>query len=232
MLSKDNSHCGEGEKRMGMLSKQSSKLNPFDKFFGTISLIPWLLRITLLCLVSTMCLQLHSAATGISTPPADHPSRHNLDQRSLTVKDVKNQWFFADAVATSIWELAMYAEQLTLNSRPERVETLLGIYPSLIEIESELALMRQNLADHHGITDTLMSHSSHALTAAQQSAFDTYMLEVITWHQKAATIIEQDTFLKTYYDHLLAINGITVFLERFQDVIRSQPLRFDKRVNF
>lgn len=217
---------------MGMLSKQCSKPNPSNKLSGAISRFSWLLHITLACLVSTTYLQSPAAATSIPKPSVDEPSRHSQNQGVPTVQGRQNQWFFAEAVAKSIGEVAMFAERLTLNSRSERVETLLGIYSSLIDIESELALMRRDLANHHGIKDTLMSHSSHALTTEQKSALDAYMLEVITWHKKAATIIEQDTFLKNYYDHLLALNGITVFFERFQDFLRSQPLLFDKRVNF
>jgi len=115
----------------------------------------------------------------------------------------------------------MYAEQLTLHSHAERVETLHEVYIELMDIDGELALKRQAMADQYAITEALMSHPAVALTPEQTHAFDTYMMDVIALHQTAATIVGKDAWLKTYYEHLLTLNGITVFLERFQDFLRS-----------
>ena len=126
----------------------------------------------------------------------------------------------------------MFAERSTLNGPSERVEALHDIYSSLLDIESELTLMRRDLTNRHGVTDTLMSHPSHALSAGQKSALDAYMLEIVTWHKKAATVIERDVLLKNYYERLLAINGATVFLERFQDFLRSHNPPLEQQGNF
>lgn len=126
----------------------------------------------------------------------------------------------------------MYAEGLTLNSSSDRVETLQEIYAVLIDIEGELALKRRDLADQYGITDALMSHVAHVLTTEQKHAFDTYMQEVITWHQKANTIVEQDALIKSYYGHLLALNGMTAFAEQFQEFLRTKPPQLNPKVNF
>jgi hypothetical protein len=67
-----------------------------------------------------------------------------------------------------------------------------------------------------------MSHPAVVLTPEQTHAFDTYMLDVIALHQTAAIIVDKDAVLKKYYEHLLALNGMTVFLERFHDVLRSK----------
>jgi hypothetical protein len=182
--------------------------------------------------VSSAFLQFPTVAQIRPETSAGDPSTHTQAQQALTVQDRKNQWFFAEAVATSLWELAMYAERLTLNGLSDRVETLQQIYTALMNIEGEIALKRKNLANQHGITDALMSHLANVLTDEQKSAFDVYMLEVIALHQDAATMIQQDTFLKSYYEHLLALNGITVFLERFQEFLRSREFQMDKRATF
>ena len=116
----------------------------------------------------------------------------------------------------------MYAEQLTLHSHAGRVETLHEVYTELMDIDSELALKRQAMADQYALTEALTSYPAVALTPEQTHAFDTYMLDVIALHQTAAIIVDKDAWLKKYYEHLLTLNGMTVFLERFHDVLRSK----------
>jgi hypothetical protein len=101
-----------------------------------------------------------------------------------------------------------------------------------MNIEGELALQRQHLADQHAITEALMSHPDDALTADQQRAFDAYMLEVVALHQSAATVVDHDALLKRYYGHLLAINGMTVFLERLQEFLRAKQSQLGDRVHY
>jgi hypothetical protein len=97
--------------------------------------------------VGTGCLQALAAGQIMPKTAASDPSTPHPPQPALTVQDRKNQWFFAAAVATSIRELAMYAEQLTLHSHAERVETLHEVYTELMNIDGELALKRQAMAD-------------------------------------------------------------------------------------
>jgi hypothetical protein len=217
---------------MDRLSKRYGKLTPFDMPSGTVFRMPWLLRVSSALLIGAVCLQ--SLATAQTTPKAatDSPSIHNQPQQALTVQERKNQWFFAESVATSMWELAMYAERLTLHSRADRVETLQSIYTALIDIESELALKRQHLAEQHGITEALLSHPGDVLTADQKRAFDAYMLEVIALHQSATTVIDKDDFLKSYYGHLLAINGMTVFMDRLQAFLRAKQPQLGDRIHY
>jgi hypothetical protein len=217
---------------MDTLINHNGQQTPSNISFAAICRIPWLVCSILSFLVSIAFLQFPTVAQIRPEISAGDPSTHTQAQQALTVQDRKNQWFFAEAVATSLWELAMYTERLTLNGLSDRVETLQQIYTALMNIEGELALKRKNLANQHGITDALMSHLANVLTDEQKSAFDVYMLEVIALHQDAATMIQQDTFLKSYYEHLLALNGITVFLERFQEFLRSREFQMDKRANF
>jgi hypothetical protein len=217
---------------METLINHNGQQTPSNMSSAAICRIPWLVCSILSFLVSIAFLQFPTVAQIRPETSAGDPSTHTQSQQALTVQDRKNQWFFAEAVATSLWELAMYAERLTLNGLSDRVETLQQIYTALMNIEGEIALKRKNLANQHGITDALMSHLANVLTDEQKSAFDVYMLEVIALHQDAATMIQQDTFLKSYYEHLLALNGITVFLERFQEFLRSREFQMDKRANF
>lgn len=213
---------------MDRLRKHYGKLTPFDMPSGTVFCVPWLLRVSIALLLGAVCLQSLAAAQATPKPAADSPSIRNQPQRALTVQERKNQWFFAKSVATSMWELAMYAERLTLHRRTDRVETLQSIYMALIDIESELALNRQHLAGQHAIMDTLLSHPGNVLTADQKRAFDAYMLEVIALHQSATTVIDKDAFLKRYYGHLLAINGMTVFMDRLQAFLRAKQRQGDR----
>jgi len=206
---------------MERLAKPNRTPNPSENSARTSSLLPWLASLAIVFVVGTGCLQTLAAGQIMPEPAASDPSLRHPPQQDLTVQDRTNQWFFSKAVATSIWELAMYAEQLTLRSHAERVETLHEVYTELMDIEGELALKRQAMADQYAITEALMSHPAVALTPEQTHAFDTYMLDVIALHQTAATVVDKDAWLKTYYEHLLALNGITVFLERFQDFLRS-----------
>jgi hypothetical protein len=217
---------------METLINHNGQQTPSNMSSAAICRIPWLVCSILSFLVSIAFLQFPTVAQIRPETSAGDPSTHTQSQQALTVQDRKNQWFFAEAVATSLWELAMYAERLTLNGLSDRVETLQQIYTALMNIEGEIALKRKNLANQHGITDALMSHLANVLTDEQKSAFDVYMLEVIALHQDAATMIQQDTFLKSYYEHLLALNGITVFLERFQEFLRSREFQMDKRATF
>jgi hypothetical protein len=217
---------------METLINHNGQQTPSNMSSAAICRIPWLVCSILSFLVSIAFLQFPTVAQIRPEISAGDPSTHTQSQQALTVQDRKNQWFFAEAVATSLWELAMYAERLTLNGLSDRVETLQQIYTALMNIEGEIALKRKNLANQHGITDALMSHLANVLTDEQKSAFDVYMIEVIALHQDAATMIQQDTFLKSYYEHLLALNGMTVFLERFQEFLRSREFQMDKRGTF
>ena len=207
---------------MERLAKPNRAPNPSENTARTSSLMPWLASIVIACVVGTRCLQTLAAGQIMPKTASSDPSIRHPPQPALTVQDRKNQWFFAAAVATSIWELAMYAEQLTLHSHAGRVETLHEVYTELMDIDSELALKRQAMADQYALTEALMSHPAVALTPEQTHAFDTYMLDVIALHQTAAIIVDKDAWLKKYYEHLLTLNGMTVFLERFHDVLRSK----------
>jgi len=55
---------------------------------------------------------------------------------------------------------------------------------------------------------------------------------VLVWHQKANIIVEKDTLIKSYYGHLLALNGMTAFVERFQEFLRTKSLQLDQQINF
>ena len=218
---------------MDRVYQQRGQPNPCGIPWGTISHMPWLAHVAITFLVGTMYLPLAVAQTMPEASAGD-PSIPNPPQQTQTVQNRKNQWFFAQAVAKSIWELAMYAESLTLHSPPDRVERLHEVYTELIGIESELALKRQEIADQHGITETLMSHRADALTAEQERVFDAYMLDVIALHQSAAIVMDKDALLKRYYEHRLGLDGMTVFLERLQNFLRSkQPqLQLGDRVQF
>lgn len=147
-------------------------------------------------------------------------------QQALNVHDRRNQWFFAEAVAKSMWELAMYAENLTLDNPAERVQQLHEVYITLIGVEGDLAFKRNKIAEEHAITDELMSHSASALTSEQEQAFEAYLSDVIALHRRAHEIVERDAFLRTHYERLLTVNGMTVFWERLHDLLRSkQPQR-------
>jgi hypothetical protein len=206
---------------MNRMYQQRGKPNPSDIPSGTILRMSWRVRLTLTCLVGALYLTLAAAHTMLEASASD-PSIPKPPQQTLTVQDRKKQWFFAQAVAKSLWELAMYAERLTLHSPADRVDLLHEVYTELIGIESALALKRQDIADQHGITETLMSHPVNALTAEQKRAFDAYMREVIALHQSAEIVVNKDAVLKRYYGHLLARNGMTVFLERLQDFLRAK----------
>jgi hypothetical protein len=217
---------------MDALINYNDRSNPPDASFGSLSRTSQLMFEVLAFLLLTLSFPYLTEATTTLQVSDRTSSSSEPTQQSLSIQDRKNQWFFAEAIAKSLWELATYAEKLTSSSRSDRVETLQQIYTALMNIEGEIALKRKNLANQHGITDALMSHLANVLTDEQKSAFDVYMLEVIALHQDAATMIQQDTFLKSYYEHLLALNGITVFLERFQEFLRSREFQMDKRATF
>jgi hypothetical protein len=217
---------------MDRLNKPQGIPNQAARPSGSVFRMARLVYVTIACLVGALSLHALAAAEVTPETAAGKPSIHHQPRQTLTVQDRKDQWFFAEAVAQSLWELAMYAERLTLHSRADRVETLQGIYAALMAIEGELALKRQNLVEQHAMTEALMSHPDDALTADQQRAFDAYMLEIVALHQSAAVVIDQDAFLKKYYGHLLAINGMTVFLERLQEFLRAKQPQLGDRLDY
>ena len=214
------------------MNKQSGKRKRRHMLLGDMSRNLRLRGATLALVgVVSLCQPL-SPAQATPNISSGKPSIQHETQPTLAARDRKNQWFFAKAVAQSMWELAMYAERLTLQSPSERVEVLQQLYAGLMDIEGELALKRRDLADQHGITDALMSHAELLMTTEQKRAFDVYIKEAIAWHQRANSLVEQDNFIKSYYGHLLTLNGMSTFVEQLQDFLRSQPPRIDERVAF
>ena len=214
------------------MNKQSGQRKRRNMFLGDMSR-NLRLRGATLAFVGIACLcQLLNTAQATPKISDDKPSMRHETQPTMAVRDRKNQWFFAKAVAQSIWDLAMYAERLTLQNPSERVEILQQLYAGLMDIEGELALKCRDLANQHGITDTLMSHAEPLMTVEQKSVFDAYIKEAIAWHQRANALVEKDDFLKSYYGHLLTFNGMSTFVEQLQEFLRLQPPRLDEKVAF
>ena len=196
----------------------------FGKIFHPIC---WAIGVSTL-LVGMVNLEVVSAGQNTQYELTANLLKQRKHNQKLDILDKKNQWFFSNATAKSIWEIALYAEKISLSAEPNRVEELNNMYTSLIDIESDISIKRKEISENYGITDDLMLKPNLKLTPEQQIRFDTYMNEVRVLHKKAVEIISEDELLKAVFDQIATFNGLAVFWDRFEEYVFENQCHFSK----